>query len=394
MGRESTGSIRVAWRPTSSISPASHLSYRGRASSGSAGSDIYAQRVERLGYLGYPSPEITTIVDSPGDQGGKAVVSWDASRLDAFPNTVIQRYTVWRRIESSASAAARASAAEANANLERALAAGLEAPFVERLASAGWSYVDEVEAFYIDEYAYEAPTFGDSTAGGTPLTGFQVIAHGTSQFDFWTSDPASGYSVDNLAPSAPITLAGAAQGNDVELHWQPGGAYADFKQYAVYRSSSPGVVPGPGTFVAFSPDTTYLDTGPGMGSHFYVVTAIDVHDNESNKSNEAVIGLATGIGGTPALPKVFTVLPNHPNPFTRETAIGYGLPSASDVAVEVYDVAGRRVFTDRLPGVSAGWHAYRFPATGAGGRRLAAGVYFYRMTSAGRSETRKMVIMR
>ncbi len=76
--------------------------------------------------------------------------------------------------------------------------------------------------------------------------------------------------------------------------------------------------------------------------------------------------------------------------FTTRTFNGvYGLPSEAQVTIEVFDLAGRRVSVERLPGVRAGWHRYALD-----GRHLASGVYLYRVSGTGLSVTKKMVIAR
>ena len=60
--------------------------------------DTYAQRVVRGGHWGYPAPSVAAIADVPGDQGGIVNVSWDASRLDPWPDQLISSYSVWRAL--------------------------------------------------------------------------------------------------------------------------------------------------------------------------------------------------------------------------------------------------------------------------------------------------------
>ncbi len=87
------------------------------------------------------------------------------------------------------------------------------------------------------------------------------------------------------------------------------------------------------------------------------------------------------------------VLPNHPNPFSLSTTVEFVLPSASDVEIEVFDVAGRRVAARRLVNAAAGSHAVAIAPT-ENGKPLRSGVYFYRVKAAGETVTRKMVITR
>jgi hypothetical protein len=103
---------------------------------------------------------------------------------------------------------------------------------------------------------------------------------------------------------------------------------------------------------------------------------------------EHVNATPTPVEHTPAVSAV-RVLPNHPNPFTGTTTIEFVLPSVSDVAMEVYDVMGRRVWTRSLKQAYAGSHSIAFASS-----TLPSGVYFYRVHAGAETVTRKMVIAR
>ena len=127
------------------------------------------------------------------------------------------------------------------------------------------------------------------------------------------------------------------------------------------------------------------------------------HSSEENPDTIVVLGntmitatfndVAAGIE-SPSAPPSVTLAQNWPNPFRRDTAFDIGLPSAAEVEIEVYDVAGRRVFADRLGVKNEGWHRYRFDGTDAERRPLPSGVYFYRLKTSNAALTRKMVILR
>jgi len=89
----------------------------------------------------------------------------------------------------------------------------------------------------------------------------------------------------------------------------------------------------------------------------------------------------------------FTLRQNYPNPFSDRTSIEFGLPKRSDVTLEIFDVAGRRVFRRWLAEAPSGWNRLEFSGRGRTGA-LPAGVYFYRVTSDAGHLTRKMVILR
>jgi hypothetical protein len=101
----------------------------------------------------------------------------------------------------------------------------------------------------------------------------------------------------------------------------------------------------------------------------------------------------TGVDDTPAL-TALTVLQNQPNPFNAATDFVIGLPRISDVRIEVFDVAGRRVSDVELRGAKAGWNRIPFTGRDERGGALASGVYFYRVAAAGATLTKRMVITR
>jgi hypothetical protein len=86
--------------------------------------------------------------------------------------------------------------------------------------------------------------------------------------------------------------------------------------------------------------------------------------------------------------------PGTPNPFGVGTVSELALPSAAHVFVEVIDVSGRRVrllVDERRP---AGRHRVEWDGRDQGGRTVANGVYFIRLTTAGERLTRKAVKVR
>ncbi len=112
---------------------------------------------------------------------------------------------------------------------------------------------------------------------------------------------------------------------------------------------------------------------------------------------QQAIGSVTSVmGGSPgAVPDRFELKQNHPNPFNPETFIEYELRSGTTQRVElaVFDIIGKRVRTLVQEPQPSGFYRVRWDGTDMGGRKVAAGPYFYRLMTADRSETRKMVLM-
>jgi subtilisin family serine protease len=84
----------------------------------------------------------------------------------------------------------------------------------------------------------------------------------------------------------------------------------------------------------------------------------------------------------------------YPNPFNPATRIFFQLDRASEVELVVYDVTGsvvRHLLSHTFP---AGTHRVVFDGVDDRGKGLASGVYFYRITGAGRVERQKIVLIK
>jgi hypothetical protein len=101
----------------------------------------------------------------------------------------------------------------------------------------------------------------------------------------------------------------------------------------------------------------------------------------------------TGISGS--TPSASLVLGNaYPNPFSSATSMDITLRMPSPVKIVITDVAGRRVRTITMADLPAGPHRLDFDGRDHHGRTLPSGVYFWRVTAAGTTQTRKLVIAR
>ena len=88
------------------------------------------------------------------------------------------------------------------------------------------------------------------------------------------------------------------------------------------------------------------------------------------------------------LPRTLFVDQNFPNPFNPTTTIRYGLPSASQVSVKVYNVLGQEVETLFEGHMSAGVHEYTFDAGD-----LSSGMYIYRFKSENQVVSKRMMLV-
>ncbi len=102
----------------------------------------------------------------------------------------------------------------------------------------------------------------------------------------------------------------------------------------------------------------------------------------------------TAVGDDDAVPERLALGRNYPNPFNPKTTIAFDLPRTAQVELTVFDVTGRRVSTlvaDQLP---AGRHDVTWTGLDDAGRRVASGMYFYRLVMENEVLTQKMVLLK
>lgn len=90
----------------------------------------------------------------------------------------------------------------------------------------------------------------------------------------------------------------------------------------------------------------------------------------------------------------FRLAQNAPNPFNPVTTIPFELVRGGHVALDVFDVAGRRVRALLDTVLPAGMHEASWDGRDSSGREVASGIYFYRMSTPGRAETRRMTLLK
>jgi len=93
-------------------------------------------------------------------------------------------------------------------------------------------------------------------------------------------------------------------------------------------------------------------------------------------------------------PQVFTLSQNAPNPFNPSTVIGFDLASPLPVRLAVYSAVGQKVRELVSGRMSAGRHSVVWDGRDDAGQLTSSGVYLYRLEACGRSETKKMLLLK
>lgn len=319
-------------------------------------------------------PYVTSIVDVENDQGRWVRIRFDASPLDepASPTPIMQ-YEAFRRIDP--------------------LPAGFDGPAPApkgKLQSdpgillAGWEFAGAVPAHGESEYNMIAPTLADSSADhGIHWSVFFLRAATDDPYTFYDSPPDSGYSVDNLAPNAPLGLQMTAG----VLSWEPA-PEPDFRHFTVYGSES-SAMDESAQELATPVETSWDTNGHPYG--YYHVTASDFAGNEGK---ESTVSSQTAVPGAGVIPTEFSLQQNRPNPFRSGTTIRFDLPRAVFVRLRVYDVRGTLVRSLIGRNLPAGTYTTSWSGRNSGGDRVAPGIYFLRLETPEFTQVRKALLVR
>lgn len=89
------------------------------------------------------------------------------------------------------------------------------------------------------------------------------------------------------------------------------------------------------------------------------------------------------------IPGQYILMQNYPNPFNPATTIRFGLPSAGDVQLIVYDILGRKITTLVDEYKEAGYHDVIFSATD-----LSSGIYLYRIRAGDFVKTKRFLVLK
>ncbi|MGH7453430.1 MAG: T9SS type A sorting domain-containing protein, partial [bacterium] len=213
----------------------------------------------------------------------------------------------------------------------------------------------------------------------------------------YISDAARGFiAIDIRDPQKPVavdSLAGSALGGGIAIagkiaYWADGenglrvidiSNPLDLRERTRFQQDSLFAVRA-----ALKDSLIYLASGSldGGGN---VVNGVHILRND----------FATGVREPSApAPTVFELKQNHPNPFNPQTTINYRLNQSSAVRLEIFNLLGQKIKT-LVDGAQPSGD-YRAPWDGRDhrGETVTSGVYLYRLTIDGVTQTRRMLFLR
>ncbi len=253
-----------------------------------------------------------------------------------------------------------------------------------------------VTAIQAPRYAAVVPTLVD---GDTTSSTFVVSAHTARPHVLWKSAPKSGFSLDNLIPTAPTNLVAfedetAAEEPIAVLSWDES-PDEDFNYFAVVRGTESGFDPAAGEVIGTTVEPQFVDDAvSAQETFFYRVVAFDFNNNQGEFSEEVSLLVTSVADGGSNLPETFALHQNYPNPFNPETQIAYDLPEDAPVSLKIYNLMGQEVKTLVDENKPAGTYTIRWDGRSNAGARVASGIYVYVLRAGDFTKSQRMTLLK
>lgn len=126
------------------------------------------------------------------------------------------------------------------------------------------------------------------------------------------------------------------------------------------------------------------------------VQVVNISNSASTMYADLIVTITAGTDdpGTGSLPTGPQLGQNYPNPFNPSTTIKFNIPSDGPVQLEIYNTLGQKVRTLLDGPLPWGETEAAWDGKDDHGQVVATGVYLYRLTADGQSQTRKMVLLK
>jgi photosystem II stability/assembly factor-like uncharacterized protein len=274
--------------------------------------------------------------------------------------------------------------------------------------------------------------FGTITTIAVATSDPDVIYVGTDDSNVWVTQNGGGSwsNISGLLPNRWVTRVAIDPGNAAVayvtfsgLRWNEniGYAYRTDDYGATWTDITENLPGAPVNVIVIDPDyTSRLFVGTDVGCYYTEspgadwmvlgvgLPAVPVFDLKIHNPSRTLVA---GTHGRSMLSFDLTTLPdvsavegvvhvtatglaNHPNPFTGTTTISFTVGRASEVSLDIYDLAGRKVWGFGSGAMSAGNHSVRWDGTNDRGHPVASGVYYMRLETHDGIETASLRVLR
>ena len=114
---------------------------------------------------------------------------------------------------------------------------------------------------------------------------------------------------------------------------------------------------------------------------------------EAYSPDHELLDVALGFGlGKEMQTGAFRLYQNRPNPFSRESVIGFELPEGGTAILSIFDLNGRLIY-QRRGLFSKGYNEWALNSDDWLPMTLGGGVLYYKLQMGNRVATRKMIIL-
>ncbi|MFN3135970.1 MAG: FlgD immunoglobulin-like domain containing protein, partial [Candidatus Kryptonium sp.] len=112
----------------------------------------------------------------------------------------------------------------------------------------------------------------------------------------------------------------------------------------------------------------------------------------TNMHNRVIV--ITSVESEKHIPSAYYLKQNYPNPFNSTTQISFGLPSADNVSIVIYNTTGRIVRRLVSGYFEAGHYTVSWDGTDDNGNLVSSGVYLYRLETNHYIDSKKMTLIK
>src|SRR5690554_4629476 len=138
-------------------------------------------------------------------------------------------------------------------------------------------------------------------------------------------------------------------------------------------------------------NTEFILSGLPEGTYYWRVQAVDgAFAGSPFTEEQSFIITNVSAEDTTTSPFVTELHGNYPNPFNPETTISFSLRADQRVKMEIYNIAGQKVTTLVDDLLAGGEHSVVWNAGAGQNRKISSGIYFYRLQTEDKVQTRKM----
>jgi len=165
----------------------------------------------------------------------------------------------------------------------------------------------------------------------------------------------------------------------------------DLKQYLKLRPDGRPLFPSDASLTTTEADIHwnyyFVANDNSFGAHNYLYS--------KDLLNSAIaVAMTLSVERLDGVPYEYALFQNYPNPFNPTTEIRFSIPEAQHVTITIHDATGKVVYTLVNDHYTAGNYGVKWNGTVRDGLPARSGVYFYRITTASYTSTKKMMLVK